>query len=116
MPAWRLPRRFGLKAAFVLLTLAGLLCWYGRSYYVVSRQGMERARFSNSIHGGDEARWRDNWMYITHEEIQHDLDTQTSANLKRNRRLYWFYRPASLVDQHLFGSPPAWVPRTQAWE
>lgn len=116
MQRWKFPRRFGLKTAFVLLTAAGLLSWYGRSYYLVSRRGMDQARFANSIHGGDEARWRDNWSYITHDEIQHDLDTGTFENLRRNRRLYWFYRPAALVDEYLLGSPPAWVPRPQPGE
>lgn len=116
MARWQFPRRFGLKTAFVLLTAAALLSWYGRSYYVLSRRGMDESRFANSIHGGDEARWRDNWSYITDDEIQHDLDTGTFDNLRRNRRRYWFYRPAALIDQYVFGSPPAWVPRPQPGE
>jgi hypothetical protein len=106
-----LPRRFGLRTAFVLLTLAALASWYGRSYYLISRRGMEQARFANSIHEPDESLWRDNWMYVTHDEIQHDLDTNTFGNHARNRRRYWFYRPAALVDEYLLGGPPAWVPR-----
>src|SRR5262245_53513183 len=98
MAKWPIPRRFGLKTAFVLLTVAGLLCAYARSYYILSRRGMAESRFANSIHGGDEATWSDNWSYITDDEIQADLDAGTSTNLDRNRRLYWFYRPASLID------------------
>lgn len=114
---FRLPTpRFGLRTAFVLLTLAALLSWYGRSYYLLSRQGMDQSRIANSMHGGDPERWRDNWSYITHDEIQHDLDTGTHGNLRRNRWRYWFYRPAALVDQTLFGSPPAWVHRPQPGE
>ena len=100
----------------MLLTVAALLSWYGRSYYLLSRRGMDQSRFANSIHGGDPATWSNNWSYITHDEIQHDLDTGTSANLDRNRRRYWFYRPAALVDQYVFGSPYPWVPRRQDWQ
>jgi hypothetical protein len=103
--------RFGLRTAFVMLTVAALVSWYGRSYYVISRRGMDQARFSNSIHSSDEAHWRDNWLYVTHDEVQHDLDTDTYDNHRTNRRRYWFYRPAAWIDQHLFGSPPDWVPR-----
>ena len=68
---------------------------------------MDQARFANSIHGGEEARWRDNWSYL-HDEIQHDLGTGTDANLATNRRRCWFYRPAA------FGSPaPGFRVRSQ---
>jgi len=105
--------RYRLRTLLIVVTVAAMLCWYGRSYYAISRRGMDQARFGNSIHGGEEARWRDNWSYITHDEIQHDLDTGTDANLATNRRRYWFYRPAALIDQHVFGSPAPWVPRPQ---
>ena len=50
-------------------------------------------------------------MYVTHDEIQHDLDTNSLDYRYTNRSRYWFYRPAAIVDQYVFGSPPAWVPR-----
>jgi hypothetical protein len=105
--------RYKLRTLLMVVTVAALLSWYGRSYYNLSRRGMDQSRFANSIHGGDEAHWRDNWSYITHDEIQHDLDTDTRVNLTTNHCRYWFYRPAALIDQYVFGSPAPWVPRPQ---
>lgn len=105
--------RYRLRTLLIAIAGVALLSWYGRSYYLLSRRGMDQARFANSIHGGDEAHWRDNWSYITHDEIQHDLDAGTDGNLNVNCRRYWFYRPAALIDQYVFGSPPPWIPRPQ---
>ena len=105
--------RYRLRTLLILVAAAALLCAYGRSYYLLSRRGMDQARFANSIHSRDEAHWADNWSYITHDEIQYDLDTGTRHNLTVNHRRYLFYRPAALIDQYVFGSPPPWVPRPQ---
>jgi hypothetical protein len=113
MPQQRPTRRVppGISALLLVVTVLTLLGLYIGCYYKLSRRGMDQSRFANSIHGGDPERWRDNWSYVTHDEIQADLDAGVTTNIDRNRRRYWFFRPAAWIDERLFGGAPAWKPR-----